>query len=219
MPEVDSSVDELNPLPYAPGATTLWNNSWRRIYDQFGNAILAFARRRGLNDHSAEDVLQEVMVALIRCQLQPANAYNPNAGSFQAWLWGIIRNRVRSVRRKDDKEEVLPASASAASTEQVVRSLPEGAQPPHDFEQSEEAQWQHALFAAALRKVEARVTPENFSIFAALLEERATIEELALTHAKKPNAIYALKHRCEEMLLVEARALRAAWEELRVTSD
>src|SRR5215510_13023091 len=92
------------PGPYVPGATANWNNSWRQLYDQFGPAILAYARRAGLNAHSAEDALQEVMTTVIRCQHQLAGAYDPRRGSFQAWFWGVIRNRVRSVRRADQKQ-------------------------------------------------------------------------------------------------------------------
>jgi len=216
MPETSSSDPVLEPLPYTPGATTIWNHSWRQIYDQFANAILAYARRRGLNDHSAQDVLQEVMVTLIRCQHQPESAYNPAVGTFQSWLWGIIRNRVRSVRRKDGKETALSPIAPTDSNDEP--SLPEIPQPPPDFAQTEEDQWQQALFAAALRKVQARVAPENFTIYAALLQNEATVEELSKAHGKKPNAIYAVKHRCEEIFLVEARAIRTAWEQLRSTS-
>ena len=217
MPETNSNEPVVEPLPYTPGATTLWNNSWRQIYDQFANAILAYARRRGLNDHSAQDVLQEVMVTLIRCQHQSDSAYDPAAGTFQAWLWGIIRNRVRSVRRKDDKEEVRSPIAGTETTDGGSQFLPEIPLAPPDFAQTEEDQWQQALFAAALRKVQARVTPDNFAIYAALLAKSASVEALSQAHGKKPNAIYAIKHRCEEILLVEARAIKSAWEQLRST--
>jgi RNA polymerase sigma factor (sigma-70 family) len=218
MPEVSSSDPILEPLAYTPGGTTTWNNSWRQLYDQFANAILAYARRRGLNDHSAHDALQEVMVTLIRCQHQPEHAYDPAGGSFQSWLWGVIRNRVRSVRRKDNKEEALSPIPRTEPNDESAPTLPEVAQAPHDFGQTEESQWQQALFAAALHKVQARVTHDNFAIYAALLEERATVEELAQTHGKQPNAIYAVKHRCEKIFLAEARAIRTTWEQLRTTS-
>lgn len=202
------------PAPYVPGRTTVWNGRWRDIFDHFGQAILAYARRCGLNDHSAEDALQEVMITLIRCQHGQEPAWNSKAGSFQAWLWGVIRNRVRSVRRKDDKELVASPRSGTDTSQQSGPALPELPQTPPDFEALEEERWQQALLAAALRKVQARVTAENFAIYTALLEERATPEELGRIHGKEPNAIYAVKHRCEKMLVAEARQLRAAWEQL-----
>jgi RNA polymerase sigma factor (sigma-70 family) len=213
-----SNEPSSGPLPYAPGRTAIWNNSWRRIYDQFANAILLYARRRGLNDHSAQDVLQEVMLTLIRCQQAPDSNYDPAAGTFQAWLWGIIRNRVRAIRRKDGRETVLSPLSPTDLDNEGTPTLPEMPQAPTDLGQVEEEQWQQALLAAALLRVQARVTPENFSIYTALLEKRTTVEALSQTHGKKPNAIYAVKHRCEEILLVEARVIKTAWEQLRSTS-
>jgi RNA polymerase sigma factor (sigma-70 family) len=202
------------PVLYVPGATTAWDGSWRQIYGHFGNAILAYARRAGLNDHSAEDVLQEVMMTLIRCQQGQEPGYDRQAGAFPNWLWGVIRNRVRSARRKDHKERpAAPGGESEHQTTQPAR-LPEASQPPVDFEAREAEQWQRALLATALQKVQERVTPENFAIYTALLAEQATPEELGRKYGKETNAIYAVKHRCETMLLTEARLLRSAWEHL-----
>lgn len=202
----------LEPLDYAPGRTTAWNNSWRDIYEQFGAAIVAFARRQGLNEHSAEDVLQEVMTTLIRCQHGQATGYDRAGGNFQAWLWGVIRNRVRSVRRKDDKEEAaspLPEDGTTARP-----ALPEVLQSPEDFGQREAEQWQKALLTGALEKVRARVNADNFAIYSALLWEEALPEDLARKHEKETNNIYAIKHRCDKMLIAEAQRLRQNWEQL-----
>jgi DNA-directed RNA polymerase specialized sigma24 family protein len=203
------------PVPYVPGRTTAWNTRWHDLFDHFGQAILAYAKRCGLNEQSAEDVLQEVMTTLIRCQHGQEPGWDASSGSFQAWLWGVIRNRVRSVRRHDTKElAAAPAGPPDSEFRAAGPVLPEIVQPPADFEGLDEQRWQQALLAAALRKIQARVTAENFAIYTALLEERADPEQLARTYGREPNALYAVKHRCEKMLAAEARQLRAAWEQL-----
>ena len=212
---MNPNATSLEPVAYAPGNTTIWNVSWRRIYDHFANAILAYACRRGLNEHSAQDVLQEVMATLIRCQHGQEAGYDRKGGAFQAWLWGVIKNRVRSVRRKDDKEEPASPIRHTGEDEDDPAALPEVPQPPPDFAQMDEDEWHRALLAAALRKVQERVTPENFAIYTALLEEKATPEELAKTYGKETNAIYAVKHRCEKKVITVARAMREAWAALR----
>jgi len=204
----------VEPPLYIPGRTTAWDNRWRDLFDHFGQAIMAYARGCGLNEHSAEDALQEVMTTLIRCQHGQEPGWNPKAGSFQAWLWGVIRNRVRSVRRQDAKEPPAPALSTRDANGQKEAKLDDLAQPPENFEALDEERWQRALLAAALRSVQARVTAENFAIYIALLRERATPEELSRTYGKQPNAIYAVKHRCEKILALEAKQLRAAWEQL-----
>lgn len=212
---MNPNATSLEPVAYSPGNTTIWNVSWRRIYDHFANAILAYACRRGLNEHSAQDVLQEVMATLIRCQHRQEAGYDRKGGAFQAWLWGVIKNRVRSVRRKDGKEEPQSPLPQTGADEEYQPALPEVPQPPPDFEQMEEDEWQRALLAAALRKVQERVTPENFAIYTALLEEQPRPEELGRTYGKAPNAIYAVKHRCEKMVITEAKAICEAWAALR----
>lgn len=203
------------PAPYIPGRTTAWNNRWREIFDHFGQAIMAYARHCGLNEQSAEDVLQEVMTSLIRSQYGQEPGWNSQQCSFKSWIWGVIRNRVRSVRRQDGKEPpVPPASPTEIGQRARPGSLAE-AQAPEDFAALEEQRWRQALLAAALRKVQARVSAENFLIYLALLEERATPQELGRIHGKELNAIYAVKHRCERMLADEAKELCAAWEQLQ----
>lgn len=215
MSESVSKDPVSEPLAYAPGSTTIWNNSWRHIYEQFSQAIIAYARRRGLNDHSAEDVLQEVMMTLIRCQHGQEPGHDSKAGHFQAWLWGVIRNRVRTVRRKDQKEEIAAPLPAVDGSGEARNQLPEVPQPPPDFEQMEEDQWQQALLAAAMQQMRQRVSPENFAIFTGLLEEKSTPEQLAEQLGKKRNAIDAANFRCKAMLLDEARRIRETWEQLR----
>src|SRR5437773_4089050 len=150
MKEPNEREPVPEPIAYTPGATTIWNSSWRQIYDHFAQAILAYARRQGLNDHSAEDVLQEVMTTLIRGQGGQAAGYDPNKGSFQGWLWSVIRNRVHSVRRKDRKEVVASPLPETCSEQEGGHGLPEIPQPPPDFAQMEEDAWQRTLLAAAM---------------------------------------------------------------------
>jgi len=206
-------LNELPPMPapYVPGSTTLWNQNWRSVYDHFGPAILAYARRSGLSEHSAEDVLQEVMTTLIRCECGQAAAYRAGTSPFQGWLWGLIRNRVRSIRRQDQREGVTPPMAFVRGE---APGLPEPAEPPANLELKEEQAWQQALLTAAMRKMQQRVTKRNFTIYAALLEEKAKPKQLAAPYKLQPNAIYAAKHRCEEILVAEARLLRERWEQL-----
>jgi hypothetical protein len=65
-----------------------------------------------------------------------------------------------------------------------------------------------------MRRMEQRVTARNFTIYQALLQEKSNARELALQYNLQSNAIYAIKHRCEEILLSEARTLLQAWERL-----
>jgi RNA polymerase sigma factor (sigma-70 family) len=219
MPEVNSndaaSNDSvLEPIVYVPGQTTRWNASWRELYDKLGDVILLYARQGGLNEHSAQDVLQEVMVTVMCAQRGEAAGYDPAKGSFRKWLKGVVRNRIRSVRRRDQRENPLPPPGSSSDDEHGP-TLPEVPQLPDDIEDMDERHWQRAILAAALQRVRDRVNPENFAIFMALLEEKASPEQLAKVYGKKTNNIYRIKNSCQTMLAAEARVIQEVWGYLR----
>jgi RNA polymerase sigma factor (sigma-70 family) len=215
--ELESDGQLHEPLPYIKGATTLWNNSWSYIYEHFGQTIIAYARRQGLSDHSAEDVLQEVMATLIRCQHAREPAYDREKVSFQKWLWGVIKNRVRSIRRKDQKEAPFSPLNESENAPTETRPLPEILQEAPDFAQSEEDEWLRAMFAAVLKKVEQRAKPQTFAIYIALLEENATVRELAARFQKDENAIHQARNRCKDMFLEELETIKSAWRQLART--
>ncbi len=204
------------PPPHIEGATTVWNTSWRYVYDHFSAAIKAYARRMGLNDHSAEDVLQEVMTTLVRCQHGQEAGFDRRKGSFQAWLWGVIRNRVRAIRRKDEKVEISSPLMDEEFPGTGHRRLADVPQSLDLLPLDED--WRQALLAAAMKRMQEQVKPQSFAIYLALLEESADVAQLAVTYAMKPNAIYAVKHRCENLVLQEASLLRKTWEKLGETT-
>src|SRR5262249_33155683 len=140
--------------------------------------------------------------------------YDREAGTFQAWLWGVIRNRVRSIRRKDQKEEPAAPVGHGDSEDGKCKKMPQTVELPTDTEKAEIGDWQRAILAAALQKMRERVTPQNFTIYISLLHEKATVRALAEKYKVKPNAIYQAKKRCEEILLHESKALLQAWDHL-----
>ena len=203
----------LEPAVYVPGYTTAWNASWRALYDRLGDVILMYARQEGLNAASAQDVLQEVLVTVLRAQRGEVAGCDQARGSFRRWLQGVVRNRIRTVRRKDRKEPPLPSRLDSGSEEEGP-ALPEVAQPAPDFEEMDDQQWQKAILAAAVQRVRDRVQPTNFAIFVALLDEQAQPEQLAKTYGKTTNNIYRIKNSCQTMLAEEANSLKTTWQEL-----
>jgi len=215
----------LEPVAYEAGKTTLWNQSWRDVYDKFGDAIRARARREGLNEHSQDDVVQEVMSSLIQVQLGQQPGHDPGKTTFQKWFWGVIHNRIRSVRRKDRKL-VLPEPVGVSPTaEQNQPKSPEIEVPPPNFAQMEEDKWRQALLAAAMRRVQKRVSAKNFDIFTRLINKTATPDQLAKENCppgcdaagliKARNAVDQANDRCKRMVQEEARGLQQAWKDIR----
>ena len=210
---VQSSVSESGAKPtlgapalYVQGHTRTWNDSWQRLYSSWNEVIIAFCLRQGLNQQSAQNVCQETMITLLRSHYGQTAGYDSGQGSFQSWLWGVIRNRVKTERRRHTKEIlVAPVQDNADGTHTEL--APVLAEAPVDFARTESEQERQALWVAALQRVRQRVNPENFEIYASLLAEISAPDALARKHGKTVNNVYAIKHRCDELLITEAHSI------------
>jgi RNA polymerase sigma-70 factor (ECF subfamily) len=70
---------------------------WERFVDLYGPLIYQWGRGRfQLAAQDAEDVTQDVLITVVR--EMPDFHYDPN-GSFRAWLFRIVNNRVQAIRR------------------------------------------------------------------------------------------------------------------------
>jgi RNA polymerase sigma-70 factor, ECF subfamily len=71
--------------------------AFARLFDHFAPRLKAMMLRGGLGDGVAEDVAQEVMLAVWR----KAHLFDPHRAEASAWIYGIARNRrVDQFRRR-----------------------------------------------------------------------------------------------------------------------
>jgi hypothetical protein len=153
------------------------------------------------------------MVTLLRSHHGQTAGYDSREGSFQSWLWGVIRNRVKAERRRHTKE-ILMAPVQETRDGGHNDPAPVPSEPRADFARAESEQERQAVWVAALQHVRKRVKPENFEIYAALLDESGKPEALARKYGKTVNNVYAIKHRCDDLLLKEARSISEQQEHL-----
>ena len=78
---------------------------WEVFYRDYGGAILAYARKLGLTEHAADDILQETMVRLMR--LLPTFQYDPNIGRFRNFVFTITHRRVQATLRRARRHEAV----------------------------------------------------------------------------------------------------------------
>src|SRR6516225_6696526 len=72
--------------------------SWRTFFDTYWLLIYNVARKSGLTDADAQDVVQETIIAVAR--KMPEFRYDPAKGSFKNWLLLITRRRIHDHLRK-----------------------------------------------------------------------------------------------------------------------
>jgi len=93
-------------------------DAFATLYRRRQGGVYRFALHMSGSESIAEDVTQEVFIALMR----DAESYDPERGSLSAYLYGIARNHVlRCLRR--DRLYVPIASEHADAEEQVPEQL------------------------------------------------------------------------------------------------
>ncbi|MBK8002266.1 MAG: sigma-70 family RNA polymerase sigma factor [Verrucomicrobia bacterium] len=90
MPTRHSLLSRLRNLDDTASWHTFFNNYWRLLYN--------VARKSGLNDDEAQDVVQETVIAVAR--KMPEFRYDPARGSFKQWLLLITRRRIHDHLRR-----------------------------------------------------------------------------------------------------------------------
>src|SRR6266853_6318316 len=85
-------------------------SSWQDFFDTYWKLIYGVARKAGLIEAEAQDVVQETMMAVDRHM--PNFKYDPAIGSFKAWLLNMTRWRiVDQLRKRGPAPEARPDSA------------------------------------------------------------------------------------------------------------
>lgn len=71
--------------------------AFRELYDRFAGRLMAYVQAMGKGRISAEDVVQEVLVAIWRKAAQ----YRGDLGNPEAWIFTITRNKVFDIWRSN----------------------------------------------------------------------------------------------------------------------
>jgi RNA polymerase sigma factor (sigma-70 family) len=72
--------------------------AWDEFFSYYWPTIYAFARHRGCSEHTAEEIVQDVMLKVF--QQRDVYQYDPTQGRFRDWLGTVVRNNVAEHRRR-----------------------------------------------------------------------------------------------------------------------
>src|SRR6266536_351755 len=102
------------------------HDGWREFFDTNWRLIYRVARQAGLNDATAQDVVQNNFIYLAR--RLPTFRYDPARGSFKSWLRRVTRSRISVFRRRAEaKEPPLPELPLEEDGANVWESIPDPA--------------------------------------------------------------------------------------------
>ncbi len=97
--------------------------SWDEFCSLYEPLLLAYVRGKGLQEHDARDVVQEIFTKLHR--VLPDFQLDRSRGRFRTWLWQVTSNaiadwaraRKRQAREEDAYRERLASQPAAADVE------------------------------------------------------------------------------------------------------
>ena len=192
-----SPVNEAELLPTRASLLSRlrdWQNeSWQEFFELYWKLIYNTARRYGLSDIEAQDVVQETMIGVSRNI--PSFRYEPERCSFKTWLMNLILWRIKDQLRKRRAHEPLAAAME----------LPE----PEKFVQQWEKDWQANIMAAAVDRVKNKLSPQVFQIFDFCVLQKKGVEETAEVLSVSRARVYLARHRVTNKIMKEIERLTA----------
>ena len=100
--------------------------AWDDFFARYWPLLYGYARRRGCSGHTAEEVVQEIMLEVFRHR--DVFRYDPARGRFRDWLYRVVRNQVAERRRRPS--ERVRARGGDSGPDRIERA---GDEPAPDF--------------------------------------------------------------------------------------
>jgi RNA polymerase sigma factor (sigma-70 family) len=161
--------------------------AWAEFVSLYGPMIFGFARRRGLQDADAADLMQEIL--LVVAAAVKTSEYDSLKGSFRAWLFGVVRNQLLRLRSRQARagrgsgdraeHELLLEVPSTSDEEQVL------------WDQEHE----RTLFAWAADQVRMQVQESTWQAFWQTAVEGGNGQQVAAKLNMTVAAVYLAKGR------------------------
>ena len=179
--------------------------SWDEFYKTYWRLIYSVAIKSGLRNEEAFDAVQETIICIAKQQKE--GKYDPEQGSFKAWLMNMTRWRITDQFRKRKKDTAMPTSGTDEDSRRTgTLDRFEDPKGP-DIEKVWDAEWNKNLTERALEIVKNRVSPKQFQIFDCYVvkgwEPSRVKSELGVSIAQ----VYLAKHRVGGLVKKEIQTL------------
>lgn len=178
-------------------------SSWRDFFNIYWKLIYGVARKAGLTDSEAQDVVQETLISVAKHM--PAFKYDPTIGSFRAWLLNLTRWRITNqFRKRQPYAEHRPEGASFSGTGTVDAVLDPVSL---DLDAIWQAEWETNLMNAAMNNLRRRIEPQRLQIFDFYVNKEWPPEKVAEHFRVSIDLVYQVKHRVTEAIRAEVSRL------------
>lgn len=174
---------------------------WQEFFDTYWRLIYGVARKAGLSDAEAQDVVQETVVGVAK----NIHRYDKEAGSFKSWMLQLTRWRiVDQIRKRSPADGPQNADETGRDTAVIDRIPdPQGA----SFDDCWEEEWKRSMLETAVERVKRRVNARHFQIFDCSVLKRWPPSKVAAELRISIAQVYLVKHRVAGLLKKEIAKL------------
>ena len=171
--------------------------AWNRLFDLYAGFVYSMARRKGLNDTDADDMVQVVFCDLARNL--PSFKYDREKGRFRSYLAGLVNWRVTDRLKASKRDAELKANfweEARARAEQGDDGF-------------SEREWQAAAMEEALRRMKPGVRPEHYAAFVASAVEGQDTDVVTKLYGISRDNLYQIRNRLTAKLRETVAAVLA----------
>jgi RNA polymerase sigma-70 factor (ECF subfamily) len=175
-------------------------DAWREFVALYAPVVYGFARKRGLQDADAADLMQEVLRSV------SAHAgtleYDRKKGTFRGWLYTVTRNKVYNFLSAGKNR---PRATGDSGTRQRLEAEPDRNGPPDgDWER----EYQKQLSARAMDRVKGEFQASTWKAFWGTAVDGRPAGDVAKELGMSPGAVYVAKSRVLARLREEVQAMQ-----------
>ncbi len=178
--------------------------SWQDFFDTYWKLIYGLARKFGLNEEDAQDVVQETLVSV--ANQMPNFQYDPGVGSFKSWLRAVIRSRISDHVRKRGPLTV-PFQSEPETGQEALALKETSVRDTRTIDEVYEQEWKKNVLEAAITKVKRKLDPQKYQIFDLYVNKEWAPEKVAAAYKITVEQVYMAKHRVTELIRNEAKRL------------
>lgn len=172
--------------------------AWTEFARLYASVVYGFARKRGLQDADAADLMQEVLRSV-------ANAvgrleYDPRKGTFRGWLYSITRNKIFNFLEANRRRV---RGSGDSQVQQRLQELPD-----RDLDDDEwDREYDRKVFAWAAERVRDEFQASTWQAFWLTAVDGRDAQDAGKQLGMSPGAVYVAKSRVLARLREEIREL------------
>ncbi len=174
--------------------------AWREFVELYAPIIYGFARKRGLQDADAADLMQEVLRSISSAAHRLE--YDPARGTFRGWLFTVTRNKVFNFLESRSRRVLGTGDSN------TQRRLEQHAGADGDLSADWEADYQRTMAAQAMARVKNEFQAATWDAFILTAVEGRAPAQVSVRVGLSVGAIYVAKSRVIARLRQEIERLQ-----------